>query len=133
MMVFYFFYFSFQIYFDSSLFILFLNAFAKFRNATIIFVISVRLPVRLSITNNLATTGRIFMKVYWVSFENLYLEFKFLKNPTRIKGTLHTDVCTFFIPRPLLRVTYASKLFWETRHAYFVFNNIFLKVVPFMK
>jgi hypothetical protein len=52
----------------------FLGAFAKFRKATISFVLS----VRPSTWKNSAPTGRIFMKFdIWVFFENLSRKFKF--------------------------------------------------------
>jgi hypothetical protein len=40
-----------------------LGAFAKLRKATISFVLSVCLSVRLSACNNSAPTGRIFLKI----------------------------------------------------------------------
>jgi hypothetical protein len=131
MILLYFFYSPVQNSFDSSLFTLLLRVFANFETQLLaLSYLSVRLSVRLSIINNLATTGRNFMKVYWVLFENLQIEFKFLKNLTIITGTLQTDVCTYFmIPCSPLRMRNASKLFWEIRHTYFIFSNIFQKVV----
>ena len=70
---------------------MFLGAFAKLRNATIDFVMSVRPSVRPPAWNNSAATGRIFMKF----FENLSRKFKFHSNLTGITRTLRKDQCTF--------------------------------------
>jgi hypothetical protein len=79
---------------------MFLDEFAKLRKAIISFVMS----VRLSTWNNSAATGRILMKFcIWIFVENLSSIFKFLENRTRIKSTLHEDLCTFLIiSRPIL-------------------------------
>jgi hypothetical protein len=46
--------------------------------------------------NNLAPTGRIFIKFdIWGFFENLLRKFKFYYNRTRINGTLHEDQYAF--------------------------------------
>ena len=73
---------------------IFLCAFAKLQKATNSFVMSLRLSAR----NNLAPTGRIFMKLdIWVFFENLSRKYKFHFSRTRITGTLHDDQYTFSI------------------------------------
>jgi len=47
---------------------------------------------------NTTPTGQIFMKFdIWLFFENVSRNFKFHYNLTRIKGTLHEDICTFMI------------------------------------
>ena len=80
---------------------LFLGAFAELRKATISFVMSLCVSVRLlvcpSTWNNSAPTGRIFMKFDTsVFFENLWKNFKFYLNVT-VAGTLHEDQYTFLI------------------------------------
>ena len=77
-------------YFCTSFILYFslLGAFTKLREATISFVMS----VRLSACNNSALTGRIFMKFYILRiFENMSTKFKFHKNLIRITGILHED------------------------------------------
>jgi hypothetical protein len=60
------------------------------RKVIIRYVISVSPLVRPSALNNLAPTGRIFMKSgIWVFFENLSREVKFHLNMTQITHTLH--------------------------------------------
>ena len=57
-------------------FFLFFGAFAKLRKTTMSFVMSARLLACLSACNNLAPTGRSFMKFYmWVFFGNLSKKF----------------------------------------------------------
>jgi hypothetical protein len=58
---------------------------AKLRKATIIFVVSVPASVRLSAWNNLAPTGRIFMKFciclfFLFTFKKMQVTFKLDKN-----------------------------------------------------
>ena len=65
--------------------------------------LSVYLLVRPSGWNNSVLTGRIFKKFdIWVFFENLSRKCKSHSNPTKIKGTIHEDQCTFMIVRPLI-------------------------------
>jgi hypothetical protein len=68
-------------------------------------------------------------------FENLLKKFKFDYNLTRIMGTLHEDICIFMIScRMLLRKRNVSdKSCRENQNIRFVFNNFFLKIVPFMR
>jgi hypothetical protein len=62
----------------------FLGAFAKSRKATIGFVMSACLPVRM---NNSAPTGRIFMKCYVrIFFENLSKKIQVSLKPETHKG-----------------------------------------------
>jgi hypothetical protein len=70
----------------------FLGSFAKFRKATVSFVMS----VRLSAWNNWTPTGRIFMKfdILNTSRKSVGKKCKFYKNLT---VTLHEDQYTFFI------------------------------------
>jgi hypothetical protein len=70
----------------------FLGVFAKFRKATVIFVMS----VCLSVWYNSAPTRRIFLKFdIWGFFGNLPGKFKIRDNPTRITGNLPKEMCTF--------------------------------------
>ena len=64
---------------QTNMFCAFLGAFAKFRKATISFVMSVRPSVILSTWINSAPTGRILMKfdIWGRLFENLSIKFKF--------------------------------------------------------
>jgi len=71
-------------YCDSIYF--FWSAFAKFRKATISFVMS----VRPSAWNISASAGRLFMKLdISVPFENMSKNFKFHRKLRRMTGTLH--------------------------------------------
>jgi len=55
-------------------------------------------------------------------------------NLTRITGTLHKDQCTFVSRSVLLRMrTVSNKSCRKIRNTHFVFNNIFPKVVPYMR
>jgi hypothetical protein len=87
-------------------------------------------PVRQFTWNNSAPTRRIFMKIHiWVFFENLSRKFKFYWNRTRITGTFHDELYTFFIisHSVLLRMINVSKVV-EINKTYFIFNNVlFLK------
>ena len=91
-----------KIYFTNEFEQLFLGAFTRFRKATISFVMSLCVSVRLlacpSAWSNSALTERILMK-FDISafFENLWRKFKFYLNLTRITGTLHEDQYTFLI------------------------------------
>jgi hypothetical protein len=81
------------------------GVFVNFRKATISFVTSVCLSVCSSAWNNSAHNGRIFIKFdIWVFFfENLP---SFIKNRTRITGTLHEDRYIFLIiSRSVLLIT----------------------------
>jgi hypothetical protein len=68
------------------------GAFAKFRKATISFVMS----VCSSALNTSASTGRIFMKLnIWAFFESPSKILKFHSNLTRMIRTLYDDVFIF--------------------------------------
>jgi hypothetical protein len=101
-----------------------LGAFAKLLKATVSFVMSVCLSVRLSAWNNSASTGRILMtRDIWALLENLSRKFKFLCNPTRITGTLHEDVFTFMTMSRyiLLRMRNVSdKICRENQNTFYV-------------
>jgi hypothetical protein len=76
------------------------GAFAKFRKATINFLISFRLLVCPSERENSAPTGWIFMKIdFWgVFFTKIFREISsFIKIMKRIMGTLYEDIFTFRI------------------------------------
>jgi hypothetical protein len=80
---------------DDLLHTLFLGAFAKFRKATVSFVMPVRYSVRME------TFGSHWMDFheiwYFRVFENLSRKFTFNWNLRRITSTLHEDGCTFMI------------------------------------
>ena len=79
------------------------SAFAKWRKATISFVVSACPSVCPYTRNNSAPTERIFVIFYtWVFFENLSRKFKFHLKLTIITGTLHEDVCTYIYDNILL-------------------------------
>ena len=111
----------------------------KHCEATFSFVVFLCPSARLSVWNNAAPTGRIFMK-----FENLRIFFssksrsrisKFLQNLTRITGTLHADRYPFLIifRSVLLKMkTVSDKSCRENQNTHFVFSNPFSKIVPFI-
>jgi len=71
----------------------FISTFAKLRKATISFVISARLSVRLSAWNSSAPTERIFVKFdISVFFENLSRKFKISLKSDKHSGTVHGDI-----------------------------------------
>jgi hypothetical protein len=73
----------------------FLGMFAKLRQVTISFIMSVHPSVHM---NSLACTGWIFVKCdSWVFYKNLSRKLKFHCNQTRILGTLHKDQHTCLI------------------------------------
>ena len=76
----------------------FLGAFAKLQKATVGFVMSAHLPSALQYE----TTRLLLDRFSWNSifchfFENLFTNFKFYWNRTRITATLHEDQYTFLI------------------------------------
>jgi hypothetical protein len=95
------------------------------------------MSVRLSSYNNLAPTGRIFMKfIIWVFFEQLSRNFKLHYNQTSITGTLHEDRYTFLIISLsiLLRMrSVLDKCCTENQNTHFTFSDDFSKIVPFMR
>jgi hypothetical protein len=90
-----------------------LDAFAKLRKASISFIMSV-LSVSLcpSAWNNLDCNWTDFHEVWvWGIFKKIFRENSiFIKNMTRITGTLHEDLRTFTISRRIiLRIYKISK------------------------
>ena len=85
--------------------------------------------------NNLALTGRLFLKFdIWVFFENLSRKFKFHLNPGYNNGYLHEDVRVFVvISRCILRSmkTVSHKSCRENPNTHFISNNFFLRFVSF--
>jgi hypothetical protein len=73
----------------------FYGAFAKWRKATISYVVSVRLSARMEqIGSHWADFEKnLIFETFF--FENLSRKSKFHKNPTRMTGILHEDVFTF--------------------------------------
>ena len=73
--------------------------FAKFRKATVSFVVSVCPSVRPSVCmEKLGSHWTVFFKIkfdIWVFFENLFRKFQLHQNPIRITSTLHEDPYTF--------------------------------------
>jgi hypothetical protein len=108
----------------------FLGAFIKLRKATISFVISVRMEQFVSYWTN-------FDEIWYFCFcfENMSRKFKFNSNPTRTTGTLHEDVSTFTTISwwILLRINISDKSCRENQNTYFMFNNVFPKIVLFMR
>jgi hypothetical protein len=109
----------------------YLGAFKKFRKATLIFVMSFRLPARTSVCpstwNNSTPIGWVFMKFDIKYFSKICQEYSRLVL-TRIMGTLHEDRYAFFIiSRSVLlgRGNVSDKSFREKQNTYFVFNNSF--------
>jgi hypothetical protein len=75
--------------------------------------------------NNLAATGRIFMKFdVCVFLENLLRKFKLHRNVARIAGTLHEDIYMIISRSFLLRSNSVSeKICRENKSAHFTFND----------
>ena len=102
----------------------FLGMFAKLRQVTISFVMSVHPFIH---RNNLAPTGWIFMKFdIWVLYKNLSRKLKFHYNRTRIVGTLHEDQHTcliifanFFLEWEMFQTKVVEKI-----RAHFILNNL---------
>ena len=91
----------------------------------------------LSILNNSASTGEIFVKFrIEVLFENLSRKFKFHYNLTTITGTLHEDRYTFLIicRSVLLRMRNVSdKSCRENQNTHFMLSNVLSKIMSFMR
>jgi hypothetical protein len=61
-------------------------------------------------------------------------KFKFHYNLKRIIDTLHKDLCTFTFACTFVRMKNVSeKSCTENQNTHSVFNNIFPKIVPFMR
>jgi len=101
-------------------------------------IISFIMSVCLSMWNNSAPTGLIFMKFdIWGFSKNLLRKFRFHSNRKRITGTLHQrDLCTFMVISPwiLLRMRNVSDRSYRANHnTHFVFHKVFPKVIPLMR
>jgi hypothetical protein len=108
----------------------FFGAFAKLRKTATNFR-SVRLSIRPHGTTWLRPKFYI-----WVFFENLSRKFKFHWNLTRTTGTLHENLRTFMTVTRwvLLRMRNVSdKSCRENQNTHFMFNNLFPKIVLFMR
>jgi hypothetical protein len=104
---------------------LFLHTFTKLRKATISFITTVCSSVCLTTQNNLAPTGRIFIKFYISVFlKNLSRKIQFRSNLTKImKINIHFLIipCSF-----IFRMSNVSdESCRENPNAHFMFNNIF--------
>ena len=95
------------------------------RKATISFVMS----VCLSAWNNMAPTGRIFMKFDIGAFsENLSTVLKFHYNRLRITGTLHNDKYTFLSYLAQFFIEweiFQTKFLHKNRNTHLIFKNLF--------
>ena len=86
------------------------------------------LSVLLSAWNNLAPTGRIFMKSgIWVFFRTTVEKIQVSLKPDNITGTLHTGQYTFL---PILLNSFrmrniSEEIGRENQNTHFVFNNFF--------
>jgi len=113
--------------------LMYFRAFAKLRKATKLNYVFI-CPSTWNIS---ASTVWISMKYYiWLFFKNLCRKFECHYNMTRIRGTLHEDLCTFIILSRwiLLRMrTSSGKTCKENQIAHFTFTNVFPKIVPFMR
>jgi len=110
--------------------------FAEFLKATISFVMSVCLFVRLYAWNSWAPTRRIFMKFYiWVFFENLPSKFKLHWSLTKITGTLYEDQYIFLIISRsiVLRIKSVRDKNVENIKTRIHVRYSFSKIVPFMR
>jgi len=115
----------------------FLSAFGISRRATISFLMSFRLAIRLFAWNNSASTGRIFMKFYiWGFFENLS---KILVSLKSEKNKLYfiwrrMHICDIILVNYLRIKNISEKnLFRKLKHVFCVHPPSALKTVPFMR
>ena len=116
------------------------NAFANLRKATISFVTSVCLSVCPSVrphgTPRHSPDG-FSWNLTFECFSKICPKYSsFIKNLTKITGTLHEDQCTFLITSRsfLLKMrNFADKIFRQNENTHFVFNNLFRKIVPFLR
>jgi len=90
-----------------------------------------------STCNNSVPTRWIFMKSdMWIVFENLLWKFKFHLSLTRIKSTVLEDVRIRTIKSDwilLRKKNISDKSCRENQNTHFMFNNLFMKIVPFMR
>ena len=76
----------------------------------------------------------IFETFFFGGGGNLSREITFQSNLTRIAGTLYEDLCTCMkTPRWMLLKMFHTKVEEENQNKHFMFNNSFLKIVPFMR
>jgi hypothetical protein len=85
----------------------------------------------------LCSTVRIFIKFdTCVFFENMSRKLMYYENLTRKTGSLHEDQYTFFIISrsvlPSVR-NVSDTICRENHNTYFIFNNFFLQILPFIK
>jgi hypothetical protein len=109
-----------------------LGPFVKLRKAIMSSIISV-CPSAL---NNLAPTGRIYVKFDTSTFRKICQEnSSFIKIGQKITDTLREDLCTFMISDCLrLRMGNVSdKIYSENDNTYFMSNKFFHKILPFMR
>ena len=101
------------------------------------FVICVRASVRLSSRMNNSVSGRIIVRSdIWGFCNNLLRKLKIDENLTKITGILNNDLCTFMIIPGwiLLRMRkFSDKICRENQNTHFMFNNIFPKIMTFMR
>jgi len=73
--------------------------------------------------------------LYLSVFKKSLKKIQFSLKSERIMGTLHIDLCTFMIIscRILLKIRNISKQILEEKIKINMFNNIFLKIVPFIR
>jgi hypothetical protein len=102
---------------------------------------SVRLSVYPSAWDTSVPTGRIFytisrLRVFRKSVERIQVLLKSDKTNGKFIHQVHEDLCTFMIisRRILLTVRNVSdKSCRENQNTHFMFNNVFPKIVPFMR
>jgi hypothetical protein len=106
-----------------------LGAFAKLREATVSFVMSVCLSVRSYGTTRLPLDGFLWYLIFEYFFENLSRKFKCHWNMTRITVPLHEDLCTFMISRSIvLRMRNVSdKHCRENQSTHLIFTILFFR------
>ena len=73
--------------------------------------------------------------LYLSVFKKSLKKIQFSLKSERIMGTLHIDLCTFMIIscRILPKIRNISKQILEEKIKINMFNNIFLKIVPFIR
>ena len=111
----------------------FLGAFAKLRNVTISFVMSVCPLVCTHATIQLQLNGFLWNLLFEFIFQNLPRKFKFQQNPTSVTDTLHDDQYALFLyisfSSSKNKKCFRQNLYRKLKH--FVFNNFFRKSCRF--
>ena len=106
------------------------------QNCEKLILASSRLSIRPSTWKNSASTRRVFVKFdISLFFWNVSRKVKFHYNLTRITGTSHEFLSTFFIiSRSVIRRirNVSDKSCREYHNTHFVFSIFFRKIVPFM-